>query len=433
MIVSRKPMRWTALTLATIWLACIGAASLGTGSVRAASATHCVNTDGSAGCSTSIQAAIDAANPGDTISIAAGTYNETVSITKALMLQGAGAATTIIDATGLANGVVVQGTTDPVRIAGLTVENAMREGIVVGDSAQVTVTDNVVAMNDTSLQPPTKPGAMPTCPGADPLDGADCGEGLHLRGVSDSFISNNLIQGNQGGILITDETGPSHDNWIVDNTVQNNARDCGITLASHPGSSSTPSSPAPGFGIFNNTVEGNISTGNGAAGVGIFTPTPGTAAYDNLVIGNTLTNNGTGGVTLHSHAPGQDLDGNMVLDNTISGNGADPGQTTDTTGIIIFSDAKSGAAPIAGMLIAHNRISEEAIGIYIGTTAIDQSIHFNDLAATGVGVDNEGTGSVDAAWNYWGCAGGPGSSGCAAMKGTVSADAPLPQAPGAGR
>ncbi len=48
-----------------------------------------------------IQAAIDAAVDGDTINVAAGTYNEAITLTKAISLVGAGAETTVIDGNGL--------------------------------------------------------------------------------------------------------------------------------------------------------------------------------------------------------------------------------------------------------------------------------------------------------------------------------------------
>jgi hypothetical protein len=43
-----------------------------------------------------------------------------------------------------------------------------------------------------------------------------------------------LTENNAGGILLSDDTGATHDNLIIGNIAQNNPFDCGITLASHP-------------------------------------------------------------------------------------------------------------------------------------------------------------------------------------------------------
>ena len=56
----------------------------------AKAATLCVNPGGTGGCYASIQAAVDDAGSGDTIVVAAGTYNENVIVSVAnLTLQGA--------------------------------------------------------------------------------------------------------------------------------------------------------------------------------------------------------------------------------------------------------------------------------------------------------------------------------------------------------
>lgn len=341
----------------------------------AAPAALCVNPDGSGGCYSSIQAAIDAAPAGGAISVAPGTYTakgakQVALIQKPLSLQGADSSSTIIDASGANQGIVVHNA-DSVTVSGFAVQNAWLEGILLDGASHATVAHNVLRNNDSN--PAFVPGEpqKAKCPGALPFDQDDCGEALHLLGTSFSTVDSNTVEGNIGGILLTDETGPTHDNLITGNTVQDNKRDCGITLASHPAGFG-PKGPLPGNGIYANRVEKNTVKGNGSAGVGIFTPTPGTAAHDNIVSGNTLMDNGLPGVALHSHAPGQNLNGNTITGNVISGNGGDDDAGTPNSGIVIFSDASHHAAPITGTTVSGNTVDKENLPLYLalnsGTT-----------------------------------------------------------------
>jgi parallel beta-helix repeat protein len=337
----------------------------------------CVNSDGSGGCYSSIQAAIDAAPAGATISVAPGTYagakgaNQVALIQKTISLQGTDPISTVIDASGLNQGIVIENA-DGVTVSGFTIQNAWLEGILLDGASHATVAHSVLRNNDSN--PNFVPGdpQRAKCPGAFPFDQDDCGEALHLRGTSFSTVDSNTVEGNIGGILLTDETGPTHDNIITGNTVRNNKRDCGITLASHPAGFGPDHKPLPGHGIYANRVEKNTVKGNGSAGVGIFTPTPGTAAHDNIVTGNTLIDNGLPGVALHSHAPGQNLNGNTITANVISGNGSDDDAGTPASGIVIFSDASHHAAPITGTTVSGNTIDKENLPLYLalnsGTT-----------------------------------------------------------------
>ena len=326
-----------------------------------------MNPVGTGGCATTIEAAVAAASPNDVIRVSKGTYHENVVITKPLSLLGEGSENTIIDATGLLNAFTVDGGHDGahldgvagVIISGFTAQNANAQGIVVTNAFDVTISNNHVTGNDRSLNV-----AALTCP---PLpdyfqdgEGFDCGEGIHLSGVHHSTVANNLVDHNAGGILISDDTGPNHDNLISGNTVEDNPFDCGITIASHHFVSPVPSHPPtdPLLGIYHNTIIGNTSQRNGlvtgeGAGVGLFAGPPGAQNNGTVIANNVLRDNALPGVALHTHSPDQTLNGHLIVGNTISGNGpdGDPG-TTVPTGVSIFSPI----SVLSGIVIFSKRI-----------------------------------------------------------------------------
>lgn len=409
---------WAALSPALLAMALLAFAQPGE------AATLCVNPGGMGGCYSSIGAAVSAANSGDTIEVAAGVYTEDVVIGKSLSIVGADPSTTIVDASGLSNGFYVDGLDNPgldtVAISGFTVENANFEGILVTSASSITLSNNIVTGNDAalSLGPPESCTGIPSF---ETNESFDCGEGVHLLGTTDSTVANNIVEGNSGGILLSDETGPTSGNLITDNLVENNPYDCGITLASHqPYTGEVP------FGVFNNTISENRSLENGlgtsgaGAGVGLFASVPGAATYQNVIVGNVLVGNGLPGVAMHSHAPGQNLNGTVIADNYIAANGADTedAATPGPTGINVASGP--GGTPISGTVIGHNIIKKETDDIAVKTGAL-VGVHANNLLGKMTGVDNLGTGTVDATLNWWGCGSGPGTPGCASVSGTVVA------------
>ncbi len=391
--------------------------------------TLCVNPGGTKGCFATIGAAVAAASANDTINVAAGTYKEDVVIGKSLSLIGANRSNTVIDATGLANGIYVNGLDNPglskVVVTGFTVKNANFEGILVTNAAFVTVWGNQITNNDQSLEP-----SVPACPGIPDFETGeafDCGEGIHLSGVDHSTVADNVVANNAGGILLSDDTGQTHDNLVTGNLSKDNPFDCGIVMASHaPG----PGSTAPHLGVVHNTIADNESTHNGfqvpgaGAGVGIFADGSGIGLVSgNRVIHNKLRNNGLPGVAFHSHVgpnfglPPDDLNDNIIIGNEISGNGQDlfDTATPGPTGINISSGG--GGTPITGTVISQNVIKDEEDDI-VSNTPAPVDVNLNNLLGKQTGIAASGGVTFNATENWWGCSGGPGANGCASVSGS---------------
>lgn len=343
-----------------------------------------------------IQSAVTAATPSSTVVVCGGTYAEDVAVSKALTLVGHDA---VIDASGKDNGIVVSAS--HVTIEGFTVRGATGEGILAVGTADpslvpagspagsltgvpishLKITGNVVQGNDQGS--PTSPYKECRPNGEVP---GDCGEGIHLMSVADSAVSGNYVTGNSGGILLSDEFGPTHGNLIAHNVVSNNPFDCGITMPSHNGLAVNPTTlaPVPSLGgVYDNTISGNTIVDNGlkgeGAGVLIAAPFPGSASYDNLVTGNLIDGNNLSGVALHSHLPGGFIGGNKIVRNIIGVNnvGGDTPLSpspappkyqadTQTTGILVWS-----LATPTTITIAKNTILGDAIGIWMNPTVSD--------------------------------------------------------------
>jgi len=380
--------------------------------VAASSTTWYVSPTGATGaagtsCATAsygtISAAVSAAAAGDTVVVCAGTYKEDVAVSKALTLSGQGAT---IDATGLDNGIKISASN--VRVSDFTVENATGEGILAQQPnpvkgpmisgmqlytgapiAGVMIEHNVVQNNDQGGMPANAATTKyAECQASGNVPG-DCGEGIHLWSVANSQVLFNTVTGNAGGILLTDEFGPTHGNLIAGNIVTGNAYDCGITLPGHNLALNPQTHKLmPAFGgVYDNVVRNNIVLDNGllgqGAGILIAAPAPGTASYNNVIEDNAIRGNGLAGVTMHGHAAGAFIGGNQVLDNLIGPNNLDGdpdvSPTTDmrTTGILVWS----AGTPIT-MTISGNTIFGDWYGIWMNSTvSAPGALHRNTFQA----------------------------------------------------
>lgn len=329
--------------------------------------------------------ALTQAHPNDTIIIFPGTYRESRNANvvtprlKGLTIKSAnGAARTVIDASGNANGLLIEAS--GVSVTGLTVKNANLEGILAepprsswpkkptsapANISHVTIARNVVVHNDRAYNTHLPPDSA--CPSS-LTDADDCGEAIHLMGVSGSKVTGNEVNHNVGGILLSDggfgiSVGPAAHNLISRNQSTDNAFDCGITLPGHdPRAVATTGKnagkPQPNLaGVYANTVVNNVSSRNGAAGLLDATPYPGTGAYDNVFAGNIANDNGNSGFVLHSHAPLQDVSGLVVAGNRFGKNNlaGDPDTgVKPTTGVMLLSVAVKVSVKVDGNKISNN-------------------------------------------------------------------------------
>ena len=146
-------------------------------------------------------------------------------------------------------------------------------------------------------------------------------------------------------------------------------------------------------GVYGNVVRDNVADDNGTnkappqfggggsgSGIGLFGSGPGSAVYNNLIVDNEASGNGLAGLAMHAHKPGgEDIDGNVIVHNDFGTNnvGGDafdgpPGPSDfQTTGIAIYSYVP------ANMVISHNKIHDDSIGIWLSTTINAQGLNHN--------------------------------------------------------
>lgn len=349
-----------------------------------------------------IDEAVTAAAPGSHIIVCPGTYKEGVQIDKPLVLSGLHA---VIDASSssFGNGVQIVGPGGSgSTIKGFKIEKAKFEGILAGSPpvapatiggtpatsgqpvSDVTIADNTLVENGTGFGSAAgQCFSTPEAPG-------DCGEAIHLVSVTDSLVEGNDVANNVGGILMTDEFGPTSGNVIRHNRTIDNTHDCGITLAGHNPAAVSPMTgqPTGAAGVFDNLIADNVSDGNGVAGQGagilLGGGAPFAGVYDNVIRHNEARGNGLAGVTVHQHLVG-DLNGNAIEHNVLINDNVDgdhdfaAAAATETTGILVASGAPPKAmlppellpGPITGTIIRGNRMFDVKVGIW--TLGVDKA------------------------------------------------------------
>jgi len=305
--------------LAAISLCCVG---LALGPARAeASTTTTVPPGGD------VQAAIDAANPGDTIQLTEGTYRVSLDITKSITIQGqqsillppANHIPETMCNDGGVTGICIHGDESPVQdvhLFGLTVRNYSGFGVVqfngsglmaqgnrfirnkeygiaAFESTGSTVNNNLADSNgEAGFYFGDSPDANIDVRHNTAIN--NVGMGIFLRNSRTGFVAYNTATGNCVGILVlADSPGPAGNYHLFTDRVSNNNRAC-------PASEEGP--PLSGLGIVLagadnnfvnfNTAKNNASTNPSFAGGGIVQVSVGpTPPNHNTIVNNSAERN----------------------------------------------------------------------------------------------------------------------------------------------
>jgi len=183
---------------------------------RVKNKTWVVNLNGT-GDFTTIQAALNAANSGDKITVMNGVYYEHLVISKTVTLKGENKLLTIIDGGGVAPASTIVIEANNVVIKGFTIQNAMSGGRAIWEDGfnGATISNNIITNN---------------------------GDGIRILYSHGNTISNNVLKNNPYTALGFDA---SYSNTVTGNTISNNYIGVGAGIPS-----------------YNNVFSGNVITQN---------------------------------------------------------------------------------------------------------------------------------------------------------------------------
>jgi parallel beta-helix repeat protein len=208
---------------------------------------------------TSIQVAVNAANPGDTVYVYSGRYTENVVVNKTINLTGEDRDVTIIDGSGISDVVGVDA--DWVNVSGFTVINGHTDGINLHTVQNCRIFNNTASSNEN--------------------------RGIWLSSSSNNNITGNNALNNNDGIGLSN----SFQNNITSNTVFTNEND-GISLdfsSENRILNNNASNNENGISIqgsHNNTIKNNNASLNDHAGIYLVD------SIGNTLAENTMINNG---------------------------------------------------------------------------------------------------------------------------------------------
>ncbi len=235
---------------------------------------------------TSVQAALNAATPGQSLVVYPGTYTENITLTAGVAIYGYGADWTTLQGTGAGPTVKAEGggIGPSTVISGFRITSGSSSG---GMSAQTSGVAAYINKASPSIRNNVIEGNTATAGGGIYVDNGD------------PIISNNTIQSNNansGGGIYVNSGNPT----ISNNTLQDNNANVGGGIYIGGGSST----------ISNNTIQGNNSNANGG---GIYIGGGNPIVSNNVIQGNSAL---AGGGIYVDEAANPSIHSNTLCDNT---------------------------------------------------------------------------------------------------------------------
>jgi len=287
------------------------------------------------GCNyTSIQAAIEAAELGDTIEVYSGTYYENVNVTKRLILNGVdrGTGKPVVDAGGSGSAVALNA--NGITLEGFTVTNSGHLSGCRYRDAGIMVTSNNNAITGNNVN--------------------NNEDGIYLDSSSHNTITGNIVRNNDGyGILIS---GSYHNN-ISGNTACNNNED-GICISGSD---------------YNNIAGNTVSNNNG---------------YGIVLSGGCSNTNTTGNTFVNDSfydclGPGLGPGPNIVKNNIV--NGKPLVYLKDTSDIVVTDAGQVILVNCTNITVKNLVLSNVDVGIYLAMTERSIISH-NNISNCGYGI-----------------------------------------------